>query len=139
MLSCLPESTKDDVDRGVEVIYTGQGGRDEAMGRQVADQELTRGNVGLVISWNEGLLLRIIRKIEGGYSYDGPCIVTDAWHEKGKSGHRNWRYRLVALEPEILLRIAIRAGQPLLEVPQEQTSRKKTCCLKHRAPHGEVA
>ena len=48
---------------GEEVIYTGQGGRDPATGKQISDQELTRGNLGLVITRNKGLPLRVIRKV----------------------------------------------------------------------------
>jgi putative restriction endonuclease len=90
---------EDDEDNDSEVIYTGQGGRDTETGKQVADQTLTRGNLGLVITRNKGLPLRVIRKVAQGYRYDGLYRVADAWHEKGRSGKRVWRYRLVALEP----------------------------------------
>ena len=36
---------EDDLDIGDIVIYTGHGGRDLMSGRQIADQELTRGNL----------------------------------------------------------------------------------------------
>jgi putative restriction endonuclease len=90
---------EDDEDWGTEVIYTGQGGRDQETGKQVEDQTLTRGNLGLVITRNKGLPLRVIRKVDDEYRYDGLYRVADAWHETGKSGMRVWRYRLTALEP----------------------------------------
>jgi hypothetical protein len=40
----------DDVDDGDEVIYTGEGGRDSKSGRQIADQQLIRGNCGLNVN-----------------------------------------------------------------------------------------
>lgn len=42
--------------------------------------------------------MRVIRKVPEGYRYDGLYRVDDAWHEKGRSGKRVWRYRLIALE-----------------------------------------
>jgi putative restriction endonuclease len=117
---------EDDEDWGEEAVYTGQGGRDDATGKQVADQELTRGNLGLVITRNKGLPLRIIRKIDNLYRYDGLYRVADAWHEKGKSGHRVWRYRLVALERDGMQPGQVDGGQPELEDAQAQAPPKRT-------------
>lgn len=89
---------EDDEDLGAEIIYTGQGGRDEETGKQIADQTLSRGNLGLVITRNRGLPLRIIRKVDAGFRYDGLFRVADAWHERGRSGFQVWRYRLLALD-----------------------------------------
>lgn len=61
---------------------------------------MTRGNLGLVITRNKGLPLRVIRKVADQYRFDGLFRVADAWHEKGRSGHQVWRYRLVALESD---------------------------------------
>ena len=44
---------QDDEDYGDLIIYTGQGGN--SSGRQVADQTLTRGNLGLAVSQRKGL------------------------------------------------------------------------------------
>lgn len=52
---------QDDKDLGIEIIYTGQGGRDPDSGMQIADQELTRGNLGLAVSKENGYLVRVIR------------------------------------------------------------------------------
>ena len=115
---------EDDEDWGSEAIYTGQGGRDRATGKQVADQELTRGNLGLVITRNKGLPLRIIRKADQQYHYDELYPVVDAWHQKGRSGYRVWRYRLVALEPEGSPAVQIGGGQPFEDSSGQAPSRK---------------
>ena len=41
---------EDDIDRLDFILYTGQGGQDVPGGKQVKDQEFTRGNKGLVLS-----------------------------------------------------------------------------------------
>ena len=117
---------EDDEDWGAEAIYTGQGGRDPATGTQVADQELTRGNLGLIITRNNGLPLRIIRKFDEQYRYDGLYRIADAWHERGRSGYRVWRYRLVALEPDGVQADQVGGDQPLLEDAGGQSTPKKT-------------
>lgn len=98
----------DDQDYGDVIIYTGQGGRDNNTGRQIADQQLKLGNLGLARSHLEGLPVRVIRGYEGdptyspesGYRYDGLFGVDEYWHEVGKHGFRIWRFRLVALDGE---------------------------------------
>jgi putative restriction endonuclease len=98
---------EDDQDLGNEIIYTGQGGRDPNSGRQIADQELTRGNRALAVNKTQGLPVRVIRGArvsrfapESGYRYDGLFRVDDYWHEVGRSGFRVWRFRLVAIDSE---------------------------------------
>jgi putative restriction endonuclease len=94
---------EDDLDFGDVIIYTGQGGRDPETGSQTADQELTRGNLGLVVSQRNGFPIRVIRgsehrsmlSPESGYRYDGLFFVDSHWHEKGKAGFRVFRFRLV--------------------------------------------
>lgn len=44
----------DDEDEGDVIIYTGEGGRDSATRRQVADQTLTRGNLALFKHFRDG-------------------------------------------------------------------------------------
>lgn len=93
-------------DYGVEIIYTGQGGNDPRTKRQIADQKLTHGNLGLARSQIDGHPVRVIRGAGGdpkysptvGYRYDGLFRVVDHWSDIGKDGFRIWRYRLVALE-----------------------------------------
>ncbi|OBI29843.1 SRA-YDG domain-containing protein [Mycolicibacter sinensis] len=95
----------DDEDHGDAIIYTGQGGRDPDSGRQIADQELIRGNLGLARSHLDGLPVRVIRGFEGdktyspatGYRYDGLFRVDEYWQETGTDGYRIWRFRLSAL------------------------------------------
>ncbi|MEU5548162.1 YDG/SRA domain-containing protein [Micromonospora sp. NPDC047793] len=96
----------DDEDYGTELVYTGQGGNDPATKRQIADQQLTRGNLGLARSQIDGNPVRVIRGAGGdqkysprlGLRYDGLFRVVDHWSDTGKDGYKIWRYRLVALE-----------------------------------------
>jgi putative restriction endonuclease len=96
---------EDDIDRGDEIVYTGQGGRDESTGKQSAHQALERGNLALAKSRQLGLPVRVIRGHNSrsqyapkfGYRYDGLYAVVDSWHDVGRSGFRIWRYRLVQL------------------------------------------
>src|SRR5437016_7008157 len=55
----------DDEDHGNEIVYTGQGGNDPATKRQVADQVLALGNVGLARSQLDGRPVRVIRGAGG--------------------------------------------------------------------------
>ena len=113
----------DDQDYGDLIVYTGQGGRDPNSGRQVEDQELVRGNLGLARSCLDGLPVRVIRGQQGnptysptsGYRYDGLFRVDEYWHDQGEDGHRIWRFRLVALE-----------GQPAASPTAEDESETAT-------------
>lgn len=97
---------EDDRDYGDEIIYTGQGGRNNA-GKHVKDQQLTRGNLALVRNEMEGLPVRVIRGADAknkfappsGYRYDGLYRVESHWHEKGRAGFNVWRYKLLKIEP----------------------------------------
>ena len=93
---------EDDEDWGDVILYTGQGGRDEASGRQVAHQTLLRGNEALGRS---RALCRPVRVVRGeglrsrfappsGYRYDGLYRVRDSWKERGRAGYLVWRFRL---------------------------------------------
>lgn len=96
---------EDDEDLGEEIVYTGHGGRDWGSGRQVAHQQLTKGNLALARSSIDGLPVRVIRGASldspfaprSGYRYDGLYLVDDYWQDIGKSGFRVWRYRLLKL------------------------------------------
>ena len=96
---------EDDEDLGEEIVYTGHGGRDWGSGRQVAHQQLTKGNLALARSSIDGLPVRVIRGASldspfaprSGYRYDGLYLVDDYWQDIGKSGYRVWRYRLLKL------------------------------------------
>lgn len=92
---------EDDEDFGAIVIYTGRGGRSTETNQQVADQTLTGANLELVRNEQNGLPLRVTRKVTTGYSsfyrYAGLYRVASHWAENGKSGHRVWRFRLELL------------------------------------------
>lgn len=92
----------DDADYGHEIIYTGAGGNHN--GKQVEDQSWgNRGNAGLLASMDRGLPVRVIRGAKHkseyspntGYTYAGLYSVVDAWEEKGVSGFKICRFRLV--------------------------------------------
>lgn len=90
----------DDEDYGSRIIYTGHGGNDG--GRQVAHQELKRGNLALAISCDSGLPVRVTRGAKGnpnhspasGYRYAGIFFVARYWADTGKDGFRIWRFEL---------------------------------------------
>jgi len=92
----------DDEDHGDVIIYTGHGGRDPNTRRQVADQELTRGNLALAVSCDRGIPVRVIRGSAGdpahspanGFVYSGLYTVTDYWEEIGRDGFKIQRFRL---------------------------------------------
>lgn len=94
---------EDDRDYGDVIIYTGQGGNDTSTKKQVAHQELTRGNLALAVSRDRALPVRVVRgsRHRGdyapatGYCYDGLYYVDSVWQELGESEFRIWRFRLV--------------------------------------------
>jgi putative restriction endonuclease len=98
----------DDVDEGDRIIYTGQGGQERTGGRQVRDQELTRGNRALAISQELGTPIRMIRGSRSGSKYgpsigfrfDGLFQVRKHWFEPSKEGPLVIRFELVKLEDE---------------------------------------
>jgi hypothetical protein len=97
---------EDDVDTRDEIIYTGHGGNDPATGQQIADQTLTGSNLSLVRSFEWELPVRVIRGWrepagvgpKAGYRYDGLYRVVEHWEERGRSGFKIWRFRLVPFE-----------------------------------------
>jgi len=96
----------DDVDKGDVIVYTGQGGRSRDSGRQVKDQELTRGNAALARHHREGNPIRVSRGGDldspyapnYGYRYDGLYRIDEVWEVKGRDGFKVYRFRLVRLE-----------------------------------------
>ncbi|CAM4402444.1 YDG domain-containing protein [Comamonas aquatilis] len=111
---------EDDQDMGNVIVYTGQGGRNDA-GKHVRDQEFIRGNLALAINQKEGLPVRVIRgkdpknsfAPDEGYRYDGLYRVESHWHEVGKSGFTVWRYRLEKLEATVELYDSSSSPAPL--------------------------
>lgn len=96
----------DDEDFGNILIYTGHGGNDPHSGRQVKDQELTRGNLALAFSCDQQIPIRLVRGSGGdqafspksGYRYEGLFLVRRYWPAIGRDGFRIWRYELSQLE-----------------------------------------
>lgn len=93
---------EDDLDLGDEIIYTGAGGKDPNTKKQIEDQSWKNpGNAGLLISMDQGLPVRVIRKKAHKsnsslkYEYAGIYSVADAWEEIGISGFKICRFRLV--------------------------------------------
>ena len=97
---------EDDVDTRDEIIYTGHGGNYPATGQQIADQTLTGSNLSLVPGFEWALPVRVIRGWrepagvgpKAGYRYDGLYRVVEHWEERGRSGFKIWRFRLVPFE-----------------------------------------
>ena len=91
---------KDDIDEGNYILYTGQGGQDTPGGKQIKDQEFTRGNKGLQLNKEYNLPVRVTRGYqvekgpEKGYRYDGLYYVTDYERVKGKEGFYICRFHL---------------------------------------------
>jgi hypothetical protein len=50
----------DDEDLGDVIIYTAVGGRDQRSGRQIADQQLTAGNLALAENHLRGIPIRVL-------------------------------------------------------------------------------
>ncbi|CAF2063334.1 unnamed protein product [Brassica napus] len=77
------------------LIYTGHGGK-------IGDQELRGGNSALKESKLKGNEVRVIRgeedpnnKGKNIYIYDGLYIVSDSWEAKGKSGFKEFKFKLL--------------------------------------------
>lgn len=111
---------EDDLDNSDDVVYTGQGGNN-LLGdkRQVRDQVLTRGNLALKNSYDQGTPVRVVRGHKSAssyvgkvYTYDGLYKVVQYWAEKGVSGFTVYKYRLKRLD-----------GQPVLTTNQVQFAR----------------
>lgn len=70
---------EDDQDFGDVIVYTGHGRRNQETGRQVVNQDFSRGNRALAYSSLNGLPVRVIRgsshpspySPSSGYRYDG--------------------------------------------------------------------
>ncbi|KAK4872140.1 hypothetical protein RN001_016264 [Aquatica leii] len=117
----------DDVDNGVEFIYSGSGGRDLSNNRRVndqsSDQVLSRMNKALALNcnaplnmegaeatdWKGGKPVRVVRNSKlakhskyaptEGNRYDGIYKVVKYYPEKGKSGYLVWKYLLRRDDP----------------------------------------
>ncbi|WMV17706.1 hypothetical protein MTR67_011091 [Solanum verrucosum] len=106
---------EDDQDNYEEVVYTGQGGND-LLGnkRQIKDQVMERGNLGLKNCMEQSVPVRVTRGhrcvnsyVGKVYTYDGLYKVVNYWAEKGISGFTVYKFRLKRIE-----------GQPVLTTNQ---------------------
>ena len=88
---------EDDEDYGDYIIYGGQVSNDPNTKRQIADAELDRGNLALVVSYNKGLPVRVTRGLGSRhhtYRYDGLYLVERWWADRGKSGFKIYCFAL---------------------------------------------
>lgn len=131
---------EDDEDFGDVIIYTGAGGRDENTNKQIADQKLERTNLALARNKLEGLPVRVTRSHRHksqyspakGYQYAGLYRVEDFRCEKGLSGFKVWRFKLILM-----------GTQPTCKVRNETKAIKNTIdnidklsfCSKHIYPN----
>ncbi len=89
---------EDDIDDLDFILYTGHGGQENK--KQVADQQFTVGNQGLVLSCELKLPIRVTRGEQiangpdHGYRYDGLYYVHKYERVKGKSGFYVCRFHL---------------------------------------------
>ncbi|XP_055804982.1 histone-lysine N-methyltransferase, H3 lysine-9 specific SUVH4 isoform X2 [Solanum dulcamara] len=111
---------EDDQDNYEEVVYTGQGGND-LLGnkRQIKDQVMERGNLGLKNCMEHSVPVRVTRGhrcvnsyVGKVYTYDGLYKIVNYWAEKGISGFTVYKFRLKRIE-----------GQPVLTTNQVHFTR----------------
>ncbi|WP_019557616.1 YDG/SRA domain-containing protein [Thiomicrorhabdus arctica] len=88
-----------DLDNGNEIIYTGEGGKPGKDGFVTEDQMFNSGNKALAKNKNEGLPVRVSRKVDGDhFVYAGLYRVDDYWQNITSLGKAFWQYRLIKLE-----------------------------------------
>lgn len=114
---------EDDEDYGDYLIYGGQVSANPNTREQIADAELSRGNLALVVSYNLGLPVRVTRGLGSGkhtYRYDGLYLVERWWPDVSRSGFRIYRFALRKMDDKP---ISTPAGElPLPASHQEAAS-----------------
>jgi putative restriction endonuclease len=116
----------DDEDYGDYLIYGGQVSANPNTREQIADAELSRGNLALVVSYNRGLPVRVTRGLGSGkhtYRYDGLYLVERWWPDRGKSGFRVYRFALRKIDDKP---ISTPIGELPLPASNQQASRVKS-------------
>jgi len=97
----LADKYEDDEVHADYLLYTGHGGRSAETGQQVADQTLTKANLGLARSQATGLPVRVYRKVHAAagaaFRYEGLFRVVGRDYRPGRSGFMVYLFRL---EPE---------------------------------------
>lgn len=126
---------EDDIDELDYILYTGQGGQDVPGGKQVADQEYIKGNLGLRLSCEYGLPVRVTRGHqikngpEKGYRYDGLYRVEKYERVKGKRGLYICRFHLVSEQALQTLETTL-ASNMKLDYQRVERSKSTTNRLK---------
>lgn len=106
---CLSSGYSDDAIDGDLITYTGFGGRDASTGKHIADQQLTRGNLGLVENYKLGQPVRVLVKLsvlsdkpaDTEYLYLGLFTVT-GWAWGTRDGWKVLVYQLSAVGEQSL-------------------------------------
>ncbi len=101
----LSDKYEDDEVHDDFILYTGHGGRSDESGQQVADQQLTKANKGLVRSQVTGLPVRVFRKVTTAgnaqaFRYEGLFRVVSRDYRPGRSGFMVFLFRLEPLVTE---------------------------------------
>jgi len=126
---------EDDIDELDYILYTGQGGQDAPGGKQIADQTFTKGNLGLKLSCEYQLPVRVTRGHQikngpnSGYRYDGLYRVQKFERVLGKRGFLICRFHLISEQSmEVLegsLSSSFKPEYKSLERKQSVTNRLK--------------
>jgi putative restriction endonuclease len=110
----------DDEDYGDYIIYGGQVSHDPNTRHQLADAELDRGNLALVVSYNKGLPVRVTRGLGStkhrSYRYDGLYLVERWWADRGRSGYKIYCFALRKIDDQP---ISTPAGELPLPINRE--------------------
>lgn len=107
---CLSEGYSDDKIQGDLISYTGFGGRDANTGRHIADQQLVKGNLGLIENYKLGRPVRVLvkesvltsKKSDTEYIYLGLFTVI-SWSWGIRDGWKILIYQLRAVSGESLI------------------------------------
>lgn len=95
----LADQYEDDEVHDAYFWYAGHGGRNAKTGHQVADQDLSYRNQGLIRSQETGRPVRVFRRVAmapepGQFRYEGLWRVVAHEYVVGKSGFGVYRFRL---------------------------------------------
>jgi len=117
---------EDDEDYGDYIIYGGQVSNHPNTKQQLADAELSRGNLALVVSYNKGLPVRVTRGLGSKqriYRYDGLYLVERWWADRGKSGFKIYCFALRKIDDKP---ISTPAGELPLPSSNQESGRVKS-------------
>lgn len=128
---CLSDGYSQDEIQGDLISYTGFGGQNKSRTRQIADQKLEKGNLGLVRNYNLGRPVRVLaqrkvftgKKSDDEYIYLGLFTVT-GWGWGRADGYKILVYQLRAMAAHSLIpedvTAALTRGEEVQ--PQRRTS-----------------